>query len=128
MTEQLPAWPRDTTYVHVTPEHVVRGKRASLTECAAALAVADAIGPDVATVSVDIDIITAHEKRAPFRWWHAWTPEEVADWTATLDAAFPSGDADVTGAAEHGLLDFEITWRQGNPEDAATAAGEGGRQ
>ena len=125
MTEPLPAWPRDITYVHVAPEHVVRGKRASLTECAAALAIAEAIGPDVATVSVDVELITAHEKRPPFRWWHAWTPEEVAEWTATLDAGFPDGDADTAAAARLGLLDFEITWREGNPEDAATAAGGG---
>ncbi len=111
---EMPAWPRDTTYIHVAPEHIVRSKRASLTECAAALAIADAIGPDVATVSVDIDLITAHEKHAPFRHWHAETPEEVAEWSAELD----HGDRDVetTGAAALGLLDFELTWTEGNRE------------
>lgn len=108
---EMPAWPRDVTYVHVAPEHIVLGQRASLTESAAALAIADAIGPGVATVSVDVDLITAHEKRAPFRHWFAETPEEVAEWSAELD----HGDRDVemTGLAALGLLDFELTWREG---------------
>ena len=74
------------------------------------------------TSSVDIDLITAHEKHAPFRHWHAETPEEVAEWSAELD----HGDRDVemTGLAALGLLDFELTWREGNPEEAATAAGK----
>jgi hypothetical protein len=113
----LPAWPRDTLYVPVTPEHVRQGERASLTGSAAALAIADAIGQGVARVSVDVDVITAHELHPPFRWWHAETPEEVAEWTADLD----TGDRDeaTTEAARLGLLDFWLTWREG----AATAAG-----
>jgi hypothetical protein len=114
MTEPLPAWPRDATIVRVDAVHVTKGKRASLTECAAALAIAEAIGPDVATVSVDVDIITAHEKHPPFRWWHAETPEEVAEWTAELDAG--DRDAEVADAARLGLLDFHLTWAEGNPE------------
>jgi len=113
MAEQLPAWPRDTTYVHVTPEHVIRGKRASLTECAAALAIAEAIGPDVATVSVDVDLTTAHEKHPPFRWWRAETPEEVAEWSAELAAGDRDAVTATAGAAALGLLDFELTWTEG---------------
>ena len=119
----LPAWPRDTLYVRVTPGHVTRGRPASLTACAAALAIADAIGQGVATVSVDIDVITAHENHAPWRWWFAETPEEAAEWTAELDAA--DHDEDVAEAARLGLLDFWLTWREGAPGGAATAAGEG---
>jgi hypothetical protein len=114
MTEQVPAWPRDTTYVHVTPEHVKAGKRASLTGSAAALAIAGAIGSDVATVSVDVDLTTAHEKRPPFRWWAAETPEEVAEWLADLDRGDTGEEA--AEAATLGLLDFWLTWRDGNPE------------
>jgi hypothetical protein len=121
MTGPLPPWPRDTTYVHVAPEHVIRGKQASLTGCAAALAIADAIGPDAVAVSVDVDVITAHEKHAPFRWWHAETPEEVAGWTAALDAGDSEDVTEVAGAAALGLLDFELTWNEG----AAPAAGGG---
>jgi hypothetical protein len=115
MTEPLPAWPRDTTYIHVSPEHVRNGKRASLTGCAPALAIADAISPGAATVSVDTDVITAHEKRPPFRWWRAETPEEVDEWTSALDA----GDADeeTAEAARLGLLDFWLTWREGAGDD-----------
>jgi hypothetical protein len=120
MTGPLPAWPRDVTSVRVDALHVTKGKRASLTECAAALAIAEAIGPDVATVSVDVDIITAHEKYPPYRWWHAETPEEVAEWTAELDAG--DRDSEVADAARLGLLDFHLTWAEGNPEEAATAA------
>src|SRR5580692_4855523 len=97
-----PAWPRDALYVHVTPGHVTRGKPASLTECAAALAIADAIGQGVATVSVDVDVITAHELHPPFRWWSAETPEEAAEWTAELDAG--DHDPDIAEAARLGLL------------------------
>jgi len=64
-----PPWPRDVTYVHVAPEHVIRGRPGSLTECTAALAIAEAVGPDVVTVSADVDVITAHERQAPFRHW-----------------------------------------------------------
>ena len=115
MTTELPAWPRDTTYVRVTPDHVKAGKRASLTGSAAALAIADAIGPDVATISVDVDLTTAHETHPPFRHWVAETPEEVAEWLADLDR----GDTDVEAAeaAALGLLDFWLTWRDGNPEE-----------
>lgn len=119
MNEPLPAWPRDTTYVHVTPEHVWNGKPASLTGSAAALAIADAIGPGVATVSVDVDLITAHEKHPPFRWWAAETPEEVAEWLAGLDAGERRTVSATSGAAGYGLLDFELTWREGNPEEQA---------
>lgn len=120
---QQPAWPRDTLYVHVTAEHVTAGKPASLTENAAARAIAGAIGPDVATVSVDVDLITAHELHPPFRWWHAETPPEVDDWlTAISGYGF---DGEFTAAAGHGLLDFSLTWREGTAEDAATATGEG---
>lgn len=115
MTAELPAWPRDTTYVHVSPEHVTAGRPASLTESAAALAVADAIGEGVATVAVDVDLITAHERKAPFRWWVAETPEVVTEWTAALDGW--ECDGDVAAAARLGLLDFSLTWREGNPEE-----------
>jgi len=108
---QQPAWPRDVLYVHVTPEHVRQGRRASLTECAAALAVAEAIGPGVAEVSVDVDLVTAHELHPPFRSWHAETPEEVAEWTAELDCG--DHDEDIAEAARLGLLDFWLTWREG---------------
>ena len=108
-----PAWPRDTTCIRVTAVHVTDGKRASLTGCAAALAIADAIGPDVATVSVDVDIVTAHENRAPWRWWHAETPEEVAEWSADLDAGLAGEET--SEAARLGLLDFRLTWREGMP-------------
>jgi hypothetical protein len=111
MTEQLPAWPRDVTRVSVTREHVKAGRRASLTESAAALAIAEAIGAGVATVSVDVDITTAHETRPPYRWWHAETPEEVAEWTAALDGW--DCDGEVAEAARLGLLDFELTWTEG---------------
>jgi hypothetical protein len=118
MPDQPPAWPRDVTYVHVSPEHVIRGKPGSLTESAAALAIADAIGPDVATVSVDADVITAHEKRPPFRWWTAETPLEVDDWlTAISGYGF---DGEFAAAADLGLLDFELSWTEG----ADTAAGK----
>lgn len=114
-----PAWPRDTTYVHVAPEHVVKGRPGSLTGSAAALAIADAIGPDVATVSVDVDLITAREKRPPQGRWHAETPEEVAEWQAELDA----GDAEQTKAAARaaagGLLDFTLTWHDGDRPEAS---------
>lgn len=119
MTEQLPAWPRDTTYVRVTREHVIRGRIASLTHSAVALAVADAIGRGVAIVSADVDVITAHEIAAPFRSWHAETPEEVAEWQAELDSGDDERKTDAAGAAALQLLDFELTWTEG----AATAAG-----
>lgn len=109
--EPVPVWPRDTTCVRVTAVHVTDGKRASLTGCAAALAIDEAIGPDVVTVSVDVDLITAHEKRAPFRWWHAEMPEEVAEWTAELDAG--GRGSEVADAARLGLLDFHLTWAEG---------------
>jgi hypothetical protein len=115
--DSLPAWPRDITYVHVTPEHVTAGKPASLTECAAALAIAEAIGPDTAVISVDVDLITAHEKHAPFRWWHAETPPEAGDWLTAISGYGFAGE--FTAAAELGLLDFELSWTEG----AATAAG-----
>jgi hypothetical protein len=113
-----PAWPRSTTYVHVTPEHVTAGKQASLTESAAALAIAEAIGPDNVTVSVDADVITAHEKRAPFRWWHAETPPEAGDWLAAIGGY--GFDGEFAAAADLGLLDFELSWTEG----ADTAAGK----
>jgi hypothetical protein len=116
MTETLPAWPRDTISVRVDALHVTKGKRASLTGCAAALAIAEAIGPDVATVSVDVDIITAHENRPPYRWRHAETPEEVAEWTAELDAG--DRDPEVADAARLGLLDFHLTWAEGERAEA----------
>lgn len=117
MSAELPAWPRSTTHVHVTPEHIAAGKQASLTESAAALAIAEAIGPDVATISVDVDVITAHEKHAPFRWWHAETPPEVDDWLTAISGYGFGGE--FTAAAELGLLDFELSWTEG----AAVAAG-----
>lgn len=113
MAEQLPAWPRDVTYIHVTPEHVIRGRIASLTHSAAALAVADAIGRGVAVVSVDVDVITAHEIAAPFWSWHAETPEEVAEWQAELDAGDEERKTEAAGAAALGLMDFELTWHEG---------------
>jgi hypothetical protein len=116
MTEQLPSWPRDVTRVSVIREHVEAGKRASLTESAAALAIAEAIGAGVATVSVDVDITTAHETRPPYRWWSAETPEEVAEWTAALDGW--DCDGEVAEAARLGLLDFELTWREGGRPEA----------
>ena len=122
MAEQLPAWPRDTTYVHVSPKHVTAGKPGSLTESAAALAVAEAIGEGVATVAVDVDLITAHERKAPFRWWVAETPEVVTEWTAALDGW--ECDGDVAAAARLGILDFSLTWREGNLDEAAAAAGK----
>jgi uncharacterized protein YhdP len=118
MSAELPAWPRDTTYVHVTPEHVKAGKRASLTGSAAALAIAEAIGEGVATVSVDVDLTTAHETRPPYRWWAAETPEEVAEWLADLDRG--DTDEEAAEAAGLGLLDFWLTWTEG----AAMTAGE----
>lgn len=121
-TEPLPAWPRDTTCVHVTPEHVAAAKRASLTEGAAALAIAEAIGEGTAAVSVDVDIVTAHEKHAPFRWWYAETPEEVSEWTAELDAG--DRDKETAEAAGLGLLDFELTWHEGSPEGTGEADGQ----
>ena len=111
MTEQLPSWPRDVTRVSVTPEHVRAGKAGSLTESAAALAISDAIGPEVAVVSVDVDITTAHEKRAPYRWWYARTPGEIAALTGALDGW--DCDGEVAEAARLGLLDFELTWNEG---------------
>lgn len=113
MSRLQSAWPRDTTYVHVAPEHVTAGKPGSLTESTAALAIGDAIGPDVATVSVDVDVTTAHEKRPPHRWWHAETPEEVAEWLAELDAGDEEYTTAAAGAAALGLMDFTLTWHEG---------------
>lgn len=120
--EPLPSWPRDVTRVSVTREHVEAGKRASLTESAAALAIAGAIGAGVAIVSVDVDITTAHETRPPHRWWSAETPEEVAEWLADLDRGDAGGAA--AEAAGLGLLDFELTWTEG-PGTAARRDGDG---
>jgi hypothetical protein len=116
VADQLPAWPRDVTRVSVTREHVEAGRRASLTESAAALAIAGAIGAGVATVSVDVDITTAHETRPPFRWWSAGTPEEVAEWLADLDRG--DNDEAAAEAAALGLLDFELAWREGERPEA----------
>ena len=112
--ELLPAWPRNTTVVRVSPEHVRSHVAASLTGSAAAHAIADAIGPGV-TVSVDTGIITAHEKQAPFRYWTAETPPEVEEWLNLLDGGGHADD--VESAARDGLLDFELSWAEGTPGD-----------
>ena len=115
MTDPVPAWPRNTITIRVSPEHVRSHVAASLTGSAAARAIADAIGPDAVTVSVDVGLVAAQEKHPPYRHWVAETLPEVEEWLNLLDGGGRADD--VEDAARLGLLDFELSWAEGTPDD-----------
>jgi len=110
---------RDVTRVHVTDVNVKQGARESDGWCAAAYAIRDTLGPDhtAAMVSVGARYVTVEQAHG--QWW-AETPQEMADFIGAFDnASSEEKRQQLTDAASAGLLQWPLTWHEGEPPEGA---------
>jgi hypothetical protein len=109
---------RNIGQVRVSDVNVKQGARDSDEWCAGAYAIRDTLGSDfhAAMVSVSSNVVIVEQGHG--RWW-AETPAEMADFIGAFDNAASEKECQaLTDAASAGLLQWELTWHEGEPPES----------
>lgn len=109
---------RNATLLQLTDVHIKEGIPESEGWCAAGLAIRESLDNDRdAWVEVGASCITVEQKHG--RWW-AQTPPEMADFIGAFDNVVgDTGRQELIDAASAGLLQWQLTWHEGDPPEEA---------